>query len=240
MSTSDFFDNLSCPVCSKPFKTKRGCTSHLRNASSCSWYRQEKLAELQPLDLEGEGGPLEILDDIEGLLGDGDQWEVLGGGMEVDPEAIMDEIEDDDDLFHFIPLPSTPPASIQPDIAVGEPGPGPSTTAVATATANRGQHRILDDDDDSRVEDVFPGAGSVFRMNENLHERWMRIFDSEQDSDSDGDVRMEYTSVDDTTSFHPFASELDWQVANWVIKENVGHKAFDRFLAIPGVCVAFF
>ncbi|KAH9994364.1 hypothetical protein BJV74DRAFT_877671 [Russula compacta] len=38
-----------------------------------------------------------------------------------------------------------------------------------------------------------------------------------------------------STWFHPFASELDWEVANWVVSESLGHKAFDRFMAIPGV-----
>jgi hypothetical protein len=223
----DSFDDLSCPVCLKAFKTKRGCTSHLRNADSCSWYRQGKLAELQPLDLEGEGGQVQILDDLEGILGDA--GEVLDRGMEVEPESLMDDIGDDDDLFHFIPL------STQTDI--GEAGPGPSSTAAtAQTTADRLRQRILDDIDDSRVEDVFKGAGLVIQMNENLHERWKKMFESVHDVD--GDVRMG-GMPEDNTSFHPFASELDWRVANWVIKESIGHKAFDRFLSIPGVCVSF-
>ncbi|KAJ7743424.1 hypothetical protein B0H14DRAFT_2308748, partial [Mycena olivaceomarginata] len=35
--------------------------------------------------------------------------------------------------------------------------------------------------------------------------------------------------------FAPFASELDWMIAEWVIKDGPGHKAFDRLLDIPGV-----
>lgn len=221
----DSWDDLCCPVCLKAFKTKRGCISHLRNAESCAWYRQGKLAELQPLDLEGEGGQVQILDDVEGILGDGD---VLGSRMDVEPEGVMDDIEDDDNLFHFIPLPSTPPD-------IGEAGPGPSSTAAAAqTTADRLRRRVLDDTDDSRVEDIFQGAGLVVQMNENLHERWKKMFESEHDGD--GDVRMGEMPVDHT-SFHPFASELDWRVANWVIKESLGHKAFDRFLSIPGVRV---
>ena len=42
---------------------------------------------------------------------------------------------------------------------------------------------------------------------------------------------------DDTQNsiYSPFSSELDWQVAQWAIKDNPGHKAFDRLLSIPGV-----
>ncbi|KAE9389078.1 hypothetical protein BT96DRAFT_835447 [Gymnopus androsaceus JB14] len=35
--------------------------------------------------------------------------------------------------------------------------------------------------------------------------------------------------------YAPFASEMDWRVAEWVVKDNVGHNSFDRFLHIPGV-----
>ncbi|KAG1760237.1 hypothetical protein EDD22DRAFT_980691 [Suillus occidentalis] len=35
--------------------------------------------------------------------------------------------------------------------------------------------------------------------------------------------------------FYPFASHLDWEVACWAVQEGIGHKAFDRLLAIPGV-----
>ncbi|KAJ6540166.1 hypothetical protein DFH09DRAFT_1249545 [Mycena vulgaris] len=41
--------------------------------------------------------------------------------------------------------------------------------------------------------------------------------------------------ADPPNGFAPFASELDWRIAEWVIKDGPGHKAFDRLLAIPGV-----
>ncbi|KAE9385749.1 hypothetical protein BT96DRAFT_1088746 [Gymnopus androsaceus JB14] len=36
-------------------------------------------------------------------------------------------------------------------------------------------------------------------------------------------------------SFAPFASEMDWCIAEWVVKDGIGHKSFDCLLAIPGV-----
>ena len=35
--------------------------------------------------------------------------------------------------------------------------------------------------------------------------------------------------------FHPFHSELDWNIAQWVVKDGPGNNAFDRLLKIPGV-----
>ncbi|KAG1735953.1 uncharacterized protein EDB91DRAFT_1235852 [Suillus paluster] len=35
--------------------------------------------------------------------------------------------------------------------------------------------------------------------------------------------------------FAPFESELEWRVACWAIQDGIGHKSFDRLMAIPGV-----
>ncbi|KAJ7334948.1 hypothetical protein DFH08DRAFT_916210 [Mycena albidolilacea] len=51
--------------------------------------------------------------------------------------------------------------------------------------------------------------------------------------DPDGDVDM--SDPDKINGFAPFASELDWRIADWVVKEGPGHKAFNRLLDIPGV-----
>ncbi|TEB25366.1 hypothetical protein FA13DRAFT_1756601 [Coprinellus micaceus] len=41
--------------------------------------------------------------------------------------------------------------------------------------------------------------------------------------------------ADKDNPYAPFTSELDWRVAQWAVKEKVGHSAFDRLLDIPGV-----
>jgi hypothetical protein len=233
----DILDDLSCPVCMKTFKTKKGCTSHLRTARTCSWYRRGKLADLKSLEVENEGGDVQIINEE-------DEWRdpESAGRTEEDPEEVMNEIEEDYHLFDFIPVPSTED--------IGEAGPGPSTLAQA---AKKLQHRFLDDDDDTRIEDVFEGAGMVIRMNENLHQQWQKLFGHVEDEDGDvemsGNVEMsgmegEAEDTPATTSggnafYYPFSSELDWHVANWVIKESPGNNAFDRFLAIPGVRSTF-
>ncbi|KAH9976966.1 hypothetical protein BJV74DRAFT_781398 [Russula compacta] len=204
----DLDDGLTCPVCLRWFKTKRGCTSHLKNARSCLWYRYGKLANLEPLgplDLNGEGGEVGIQD----MVGEDEGILRKGYGEEADPEDILGGIEDDDNIFHFIPIPVLP-APEAPDQ----------------------NYRALDDEDDSRVEDSYVGAGKVIKMNETLHEKWRKTFGSGKDRD--GDVEMGNPTPPEN-SFHPFTSELDWRIANWVIKDSLGNNAFDRFLAIPGV-----
>lgn len=93
-----------------------------------------------------------------------------------------------------------------------------------------------DDFVDERIEeDPFPTAAKVIRMDRTLHEKWRALFGHE---DSSGDVSMG-DAASDGLEFAPFASELDWRVANWAIQEGIGHKSLDRLLAIPGVSSLF-
>ena len=53
--------------------------------------------------------------------------------------------------------------------------------------------------------------------------------------DVDGE---EPPAADPNSKWKPFASELDWQVAMWVIREDVGQNSLNRLLSIPGVSYA--
>jgi len=46
---------------------------------------------------------------------------------------------------------------------------------------------------------------------------------------------VDQSSSGSQNPFSPFASELDWRVAKWAIKEGIGHNSLDRLLGIPGV-----
>jgi hypothetical protein len=139
-------------------------------------------------------------------------------------EEITEELEDSiyPGDYHFIGYQSGP--TLAPDI--GEAGPGPNMSFYY-----QNCHLILNDDTDTHIEDGDPNAGKMIRMDSTLHELWKKRFGS-ADMDNDGDVNMEER---DTNPFAPFASELDWRIANWVVKEDPGHKAFNRLLFIPGV-----
>ncbi|KAG1844153.1 hypothetical protein F4604DRAFT_1884476 [Suillus subluteus] len=101
------------------------------------------------------------------------------------------------------------------------------------------QHHRHDPDEniDLRIEVPHPTAGQVIRMDETVHQRWRREFSG---TDEEGDVSMEDVVIGEGSSaavnrFAPFASELDWRVACWAIQDGIGHKSFDRLMAIPGV-----
>ena len=165
------------------------------------------------------------------------------GGIPEDED--MEDIVDSfppDDLFHFIPqeqLSSAGPSSVPLQSHAGPPG--PSSQSSSSASRPQGSRRVLDDDDDARVVEEHPHAGQVIRMNPTLHERWKQHFAKSDAADAEGDVEMREGSDADSENakssplFYPFASQLDWQIADWFVREQPGHKSFDRLLQIPGV-----
>ena len=101
-------------------------------------------------------------------------------------------------------------------VLLPQAGPGPTTTA--NRQSGRSQPSIvLDDNDDTRYVIEHPTAGKVFSS-----------------ADKDGDITMEDNTVPNNP-YAPFSSEMDWMIAQWAVKDAPGHKAFDRFLEIPGV-----
>ncbi|KAI5893113.1 uncharacterized protein SCHCODRAFT_02498405, partial [Schizophyllum commune H4-8] len=139
-------------------------------------------------------------------------------------EDVSRIVLDDQDLFHFIPptvLPNAPPSAPPTDVDIGEAGPGPSTQAYRDTLSPE-----PDPDLYSRIIDEDTTAGHVVRMADKLHDLWRQQFSAGGGSSQD----------DGTLPFTPFASEMDWRIAHWVITDNIGHASLDRLLAIPGVC----
>lgn len=111
-------------------------------------------------------------------------------------------------------------------------GPGPSTQAHQDRLADRqlgAKVRALDDGDLSLFEVEHRSGGAVVCMDQSLHDQWHIAHNISVD------VPMDGLSSPPGNIYAPFASEMDWRVAEWVVKDNVGHNSFDRFLQIPGV-----
>jgi len=85
--------------------------------------------------------------------------------------------------------------------------------------------RQLDDIPEARVIDWHPTAGTVIPsgLEQNVYERWDRLFGAKTDMADSG--------------YKPFSSRLDWEIAQWAVKEKIGHGSLNRLLAIPEVRV---
>ena len=237
--------------------------SHLRQAQSCSWWipfskSGEHLVHAPVVDEGSEEDmqpaqfPCEEMDGEEGSedgdeekeAGDGD---VSGDGDETAGDGDDETSDEEDDAGEVFRewLEQAQTADLFEPMAfgtvLGEAGPGPSTQRVRMANLLGARVRYLDDDDDDddngHVYDEHAKAGVVLRMSHQLHERWASLFGTNLklagvDDKMDGSGAPDLSGVE---WYRPFASELDWKVAKWMVNEGIGHNAFNELLAIPGV-----
>ena len=195
--------------CGRYFMTPRSMYSHLSTAKSCSWYMKGKFRQL---DIDKEDELPQPLNQETPTIDNEDDWENYDPTNDPDVDFDIEDLYNTLDDFHFLPNTPTP-------LSEQQGGPGPQTASnriqrAVSQTPNR--HRVLDDDDDSRVIDEDLTAGKKIRP----------------PTDKDGDIDMEEETQN---PFSPFTSELDWKIGRWAVKDGPGHNAFDRLLQIPGV-----
>ena len=208
-------DDRTCPVCDRWFPTSQGLMSHLSLARSCKWYRKGK----NPIRLDEDIPEPVEMDEL--VVGNDNSL----NGIEVDDEDFEDVIQNRD-LFRFV-LPDQPPD--------GFSSPGASSSYPRQVTISP---PILDDDDDTRTFEEDVTAGAVIAMQPTIVEKWKVYFGDDADNDHldvDGEETEQAVGEDPDRKWRPFASELDWRVAAWILKEDVGQNALNRFLSIPGV-----
>jgi hypothetical protein len=213
---------LQCPACSKYFTTTRGRNSYLLQAKSCKWYRREKLIDdvlvdnNAPVDLAFSNAEVQMEHNLggDGLVNWQDDL-----SYSWDDSTWPDPSDDEDSGGLDLPLDED--VSRDEFRLLPQAGPGPHSEENRASQSRPAQSRTLDDGDDSRFIINHPTAGSILST--------VR--------DRDGDIVMDdvASSDRDAPEFTPFNSELDWRIAEWAIKDSVGHSSFDRLLAIPGV-----
>jgi hypothetical protein len=73
-------------------------------------------------------------------------------------------------------------------------------------------------DKEPEVVKVIPGAGKVY------------------DLCAEGYTEYQNPCSGNSNVFHPFASEMEWELAKWAKDSQTGDSAFMKLLGIPGVC----
>ncbi|KAF5349741.1 hypothetical protein D9757_014553 [Collybiopsis confluens] len=112
------------------------------------------------------------------------------------------------------------------DSVVSEGASADAEEVENTGTANNPTYRpmnrsLQEDEDNTRTYQWHPTAGKIYGYKQDIHQRWKHLF-----SDSE---------VDAHESYHPFSSRLEWELAQWAIKQKISHSSFDRLLRIPEV-----
>ncbi|TFY53298.1 hypothetical protein EVJ58_g9528, partial [Rhodofomes roseus] len=93
----------------------------------------------------------------------------------------------------------------------------------------------LDDDEDTRVEEVDEEAARVLRMVEDAGDVWSRGGSAKKrrtETAEDEDRDLEHAG--DDNPWDPFDSEMDWKFASWAIQEGLTQTSIDKVLEIPG------
>ncbi|KAF5381819.1 hypothetical protein D9757_008321 [Collybiopsis confluens] len=95
--------------------------------------------------------------------------------------------------------------------------------ATSNAVRNMAGALVKNEEDEPRTWWWHPTAGKVIGKDDSVYHKWKNIFLEQSENQ---------TSVKE---YFPFASQLDWEVAEWAVKEKISQKSFDRFLQIPQV-----
>lgn len=182
------------------------------------------------LDEEDDG----VDDDTFSTFSDGQDFTLVSDEEEVDDETVDEETVGghtmiDDTLALEITEGNSlnrqgllHPSNIhylQPPEPMSTPTDSPMSTPPDSPVI-----RCLDDVLEARVIDWHETAGAVIAdgVQPDIRERWERLSDKKTDRSTD-------------TDYAPFSSQLDWEIALWAVRENIGQGSLNRLLAIPGV-----
>lgn len=147
-----------------------------------------------------------IISDPEVLVGGNDEYE---DAEDLTQAAALGGFNLDDipEAFDFLPDPEL-------DVAEGEANPGISDTAY-----QRTRRTLIDIEGEQPVYKWHPNAGQVYGHEPLVHARWQALFHAGPESQP----------------YEPFRSRVDWEMAQWAVKEKIPQKSFDRLLKIPQV-----
>ena len=162
--------------------------------------------------MDQECGIISEPEDLVDRNEDGEGEDALVKIMEATVQLGDSDLANMEELFNFLPTPDT-------EHVTEKAGPSPST-----AVNPQLRRTLVDEDEDSRTYQWHPTAGKVYGHEPTVYARWRSLLSSD-------DTKNE--------EYKPFKSRLDWEVAQWAVKEKIPQKSFDRFLKIPQVFQTF-
>ncbi|KAF9059021.1 hypothetical protein BDP27DRAFT_1156311, partial [Rhodocollybia butyracea] len=92
----------------------------------------------------------------------------------------------------------------------------------------------VDDEDEPRTWQWNNTAGKVINKRKTVYERWESILKSKGQQELSSGTTTHDDNLDQKC-YHPFASQLDWEIAQWAVTEKISQKALDHLLNVPQV-----
>ena len=253
-------DNLLCPVCLLPFRSKNGLTSHMSTARTCSWYRLGKLklfassnrddmavdsdANPEPdVPVRNIGSTLELTRRQRRLA-----LQALARQQWLDAQ-VDESFSQQRDLGEqdFTQDPWEDTAGMTEEQESDEPLLEEKLSELwhDFIQANGDPFIAADEAEDDRMDtdEVEPGP-STSSPPQSIY-----VEDCDESRRAGGVVtppkelleewkkrhRMDVHEEEVANPYGPFSSECDWKVADWLIRDGPSNSASDRLLKIPGV-----
>ncbi|KAJ8501984.1 hypothetical protein ONZ45_g11959 [Pleurotus djamor] len=239
---------LICFACKKTFQTSKGTYEHISRSKTCTWWKKELELRFKRSNSKGKGKMVDRASSDDYTLGVDIYASVASVASAASDSSIrydstnnVEPVEEDDDdhgteLLQWeepVPIPSdVNPQDFEDEIISAlPPGALPVTDAtfmqeLQPDTSDTGPStQPLDDDADFRHIVANERHAPVVDIDQKIRDKWEKSFGS----------FSETLDSSQPNPFLPFASELEWQIANWFITEDPGHNSVNRFLAIPEV-----
>ncbi|KAF5347147.1 hypothetical protein D9757_013661 [Collybiopsis confluens] len=134
-----------------------------------------------------------------------------------------------EDMFNFLPdLDDSESGSENSSDSGSDLDSDSDAGSTSQADTRRQMDRALvEDENEPRTWQWHPTAGKVYGYRSTQgYKQWKDLFSEVEDASSTSDQAH-------AESYSPFASRLDWELAQWAVKEKVSQSAFDRLLQIP-------
>lgn len=123
-----------------------------------------------------------------------------------------DDLEDIEDIlaqtFDFLP---------DPELDNLE---GKDAIESSVTSSKHARRTLVDIEGEQPTYRWHQNAGKVYGQEPTMHARWQALF---------GAIGP------DIQPYQPFHSRLDWEIAQWAVKEKISQKSFNRLLIIPQV-----
>ncbi|KAF5361204.1 hypothetical protein D9757_013606 [Collybiopsis confluens] len=113
------------------------------------------------------------------------------------------------------------------DVSVDELN-DPGSAEEVSAPYRKMDRTLAEDEDEPRTWWWHPTAAEIVEKKSNIHQQWKSIF-------LENDARSPYNTKGSENAYYPFTSRLDWEIAEWAVKEKISQKSFNRLLKIPQV-----
>jgi len=201
-----------CPYCDETYRTSQGLRSHIEQSKVCHERRYTAYAAESDDDLDSESS-----DDEAGLEESSTADRDIILGVE-EPVAMDSYWSDDDDAPH---LSADPPQSN--DSPIGLPSNLPATESEPVSHMRKRQRATVEEveDEDERYVQDFPAELEAGKVLDECKTYFQAMRDKQKAAGN--------------PPWHPFESEDEWELAQWLMTSGISQKKRDDYLKLKAV-----